>query len=790
MDLLGEQEVLRNEALLLLGQLAAGSADLQQIAAFEGGFDRLFGIIRRVAVVAADYEWQAAELLGRMALHVADAWKAGRGNQHKLSEGCGLVIAAPRLQLVRHSVCREEGWLDGDIVVQDCLQLLAALLRGSPPNQLMFRDAGFLAQLPALLRLPDPTTSCSINGGGGNGGNGGGTQHHAELPPQKAANLVAAMDVVLALLPPVAAPPSQAPAVCAASHAANRQALVQRGLLDALLALALQRGGAPDESVRAQVGRFLVGWLVGWPPCLYWHCCCFHMLSCCPAGSWPCRSKLLYSFAVQALLCLAALISGSPEQQGQLAAATVTPSSSSSSGGGGGEGVPLLQAALQVALCSCSAPEQVAADRLIEAYCSGNPAGQAALAGSLTQAAAATTPAAAGSSSSFGGLLLQNLGRQGAPLELFASSRAAAALSHLVASSPAMQSQLLSLQLQPGAAQQQQQQQQQHERQQAAAAVPAGACSVMVLCASHLGQLVTQQRRQPGSVAAAAALLRLLLLWLHGCPPAVTAFLRAVAQTQPFLVDSVRGSNACSGSAPSNNPATRGMLALLLGECAAYAEDAAGTPSQQQLLDAIDRQIGQQQYLATLDGLAPHLAAAGGGGGGTTGSSSSSSSCSGSSIFGEEPSLSPAFAAFLTSLAAEVRQRVTGTAAPMEVLFAAAQHSAPSTLQQYVQQQQQQQQQQVAPPAPPPTAAAASGTRAGPPAPASPHGAPYSPAAAAAAAKAPPLLLKPHSSAAAAAAASPRLRGSSWLPPVPSSPASSSSVQLQEAVAAVEALQR
>lgn len=116
---------------------------------------------------------------------------------------------------------------------------MAALLRGSPPNQLMFRETGFLAQLPALLRLPTDAGS-------------GGAAAAAELAPQKAANLVAAIDVVLALLPPAGADPA-AP-VCA-SAAENRQALLQRGLLGVLEGLALQRGGAPDEGVRAQVGK-------------------------------------------------------------------------------------------------------------------------------------------------------------------------------------------------------------------------------------------------------------------------------------------------------------------------------------------------------------------------------------------------------------------------------------------------------------------------------------------------------------------------------------------------------
>ena len=49
MDMLGQREVVRNEALLLLIVLAHGNADIQKIVAFEGGFERLLNIIRRGA---------------------------------------------------------------------------------------------------------------------------------------------------------------------------------------------------------------------------------------------------------------------------------------------------------------------------------------------------------------------------------------------------------------------------------------------------------------------------------------------------------------------------------------------------------------------------------------------------------------------------------------------------------------------------------------------------------------------------------------------------------------------
>ena len=64
------------------------------------------------------------------------------------------------------------------------------------------------------------------------------------------------------------------------------------------------------------------------------------------------------------------------------------------------------QAVLHAAVASSSAAEQLAADRLLEAYCSSKSAGQGVLAGSVPNAAAA--PAA-----SFGSYLLRSLGRQG-----------------------------------------------------------------------------------------------------------------------------------------------------------------------------------------------------------------------------------------------------------------------------------------------------------------------------------------------------------------------------------------
>eukprot|EP00891_Asterochloris_glomerata_P008864 jgi/Astpho2/8864/fgenesh1_pg.00129_%23_44_t len=118
MDMLGEREVIRNEALILLSGLVRGNTALQQIAAFEGAFERLLGIVR------------------------------------------------------------EEGGCNGDIVVQDSLELLNSLLWGNAGNCKLFREMGLTARLPELLD---------------HGGDG-------KLSRQKAGNLMAALGTVKILL--------------------------------------------------------------------------------------------------------------------------------------------------------------------------------------------------------------------------------------------------------------------------------------------------------------------------------------------------------------------------------------------------------------------------------------------------------------------------------------------------------------------------------------------------------------------------------------------------------------
>lgn len=92
MDMMTDMEALRNEVLLLLIGLTHSNQSIQQIAAFEGAFERLLNIIR------------------------------------------------------------DEGGADGGIVVQDCLEMMNNLLRGNSKNQCLFREMGHLSNLPGLLK--------------------------------------------------------------------------------------------------------------------------------------------------------------------------------------------------------------------------------------------------------------------------------------------------------------------------------------------------------------------------------------------------------------------------------------------------------------------------------------------------------------------------------------------------------------------------------------------------------------------------------------------------------------
>jgi len=126
MDATKENEVIRNEVLLVLVALTKRDEELQKIVAFEGAFERAFAVMR------------------------------------------------------------EEGGVEGGVVVQDCLELCNNLLRDNPSNQTLFRENGFIRSVPGMAAVEREI---------GNGGMQG-------ISAQKAANALCALETIHLLVSP------------------------------------------------------------------------------------------------------------------------------------------------------------------------------------------------------------------------------------------------------------------------------------------------------------------------------------------------------------------------------------------------------------------------------------------------------------------------------------------------------------------------------------------------------------------------------------------------------------
>ncbi|CAH0395878.1 unnamed protein product [Bemisia tabaci] len=160
MDLLSDsREVIRNDALLLLLQLTKGNANIQKIVAFENAFDRLFDVIN------------------------------------------------------------DEGYADGDIVVEDCLLLMLNLLKNNVSNQNFFKEGSYIQRLAPMFNILNDD------------------ELDVGLTPQKVSNINAVLQIIRTLVSP--ANPGQATASC-------QKALRATGIVEKLCSI-LMAGGVPVD---------------------------------------------------------------------------------------------------------------------------------------------------------------------------------------------------------------------------------------------------------------------------------------------------------------------------------------------------------------------------------------------------------------------------------------------------------------------------------------------------------------------------------------------------------------
>ncbi|GLC70984.1 hypothetical protein PLESTF_001057900 [Pleodorina starrii] len=646
-ELLGERsEVIRNEALLLLAALTrtdprvgggagGGGSEVQKIAAFEGAFDRV------------------AELL------------------------------------------REEGGLEGGMVVQDAIELMNNLLRGNMANQRLFREMGHAAMLPRLITAAVPAAAAAAGSAGSaaaaspaaaaaaaaaaggqfapaagpipflNAAGGGGhgldsadepslELHNAlaalaaagsdallgppTLPRQKAANMLGVVETLRLLCAPPSAPADPDRANEQTNRSANQAKLLAAGAMEALTAAALQDGGVPSAPVRAAALGAL-GDLV---------------------------DELA---AARERLARATVRPGQATAQAAAAVADGLDGPAAAAPPPGEAVVPVLTAVLRVALYGADAAERSAAGHVIACYCRGNAEGQTALAstigasGEAAHGAAAAPPphqypygssngsgtpanggGALGSATrgSFGQELVAGLLAGGSALGgagrygggggggggsgggLLVTCRAAGVLQHLLSGNPAAKQRLLAAPLEPPAA----------------PGVPLDLLMPRLL--RHLSAALRPPCAEPARLVV-CTLLRVLLVWLHDCPPAVSALLDGAAHL-PLLVDLATGrqgppppppasggaaaaaaaaaDGGSAAAAAGADPVVCGLAACVLGACTLYGKPPAaaaaaapppGVSSPADLvLDVVMSRVGLSLFLFRLDDLrrSPVFAAA------------------------------------------------------------------------------------------------------------------------------------------------------------------------------------
>uniref|UniRef100_A0A1I8F3H4 Uso1_p115_head domain-containing protein n=1 Tax=Macrostomum lignano TaxID=282301 RepID=A0A1I8F3H4_9PLAT len=130
--------------------------------------------------------------------------------------------AFPRLL----EIISAEGCSHGGVVVEDCLRILLNLLRSNPPNQTLFRENSYIAQLPVFFEDAD---SGDEGGAGGSDAEGWSTQ--------RVTNVLQMLSVIRVLVSPQNA--SQ-------NTRASQRAILQCGLLARLTAI-LMASGVPAE---------------------------------------------------------------------------------------------------------------------------------------------------------------------------------------------------------------------------------------------------------------------------------------------------------------------------------------------------------------------------------------------------------------------------------------------------------------------------------------------------------------------------------------------------------------
>ncbi|XP_059639867.1 golgin candidate 6 isoform X4 [Cornus florida] len=273
-----------------------------------------------------------------------------------------------------------------------------------------------------------------------------------------------------------------------------------------------------------------------------------------------------------ALRCIGDLIAGHPKNRDALASKIL---------GEEPNVEPALNSILRIILRTSSMQEFLAADYVFKSFCENNSDGQTMLASTLIPQPQSTlhAPVEEDVNMSFGSMLLHGLTMSENDGDLETCCRAASVLSHVLKDNIECKDRVLRIEL---------------EAPMRSLGAPEPLMHRMVKYLALASSMENKDGKSStsGFLYVQPIILKLLVTWLYDCPSAVLCFLDSRPHLT-YLLELV--------SNPSTTVCSRGLAAVLLGECVIYNKSGDGGKDAFTIVDALSQKVGLTSYFLKFD---------------------------------------------------------------------------------------------------------------------------------------------------------------------------------------------
>ncbi|CAI0456971.1 unnamed protein product [Linum tenue] len=242
---------------------------------------------------------------------------------------------------------------------------------------------------------------------------------------------------------------------------------------------------------------------------------------------------------------------------------------------------PALNSILRIILRASSMQEFIAADHIFERFCEGNCDGQSMLASTLIPQPYSMTHASIDEdvNMSFGSMVLHGLTSSETDGDLDTCCRAASVLSYVLKDNMQCKERVLRIELESSSG-------------ALGHSEPLMHLMVKYLALASGTKHKESKSNTSGNSYIQPIILKLLVTWLSDCPPAVNYFLDLRPHLS-YLLELVSDQSA--------TVSTRGLAAILLGECVIYNKSSESGKDSYAVVDAISQKVGLTSYFLKFD---------------------------------------------------------------------------------------------------------------------------------------------------------------------------------------------